>query len=320
LNWDTFVEVARRSRLLLPAAEALDTPAEVRARIERYRARTMAVNGANLSAVRMLTPRLAEAGVAAAIIKGPLAQHSMHGSYFLRPSTDVDILVDAGEFDAARDLIAAQGYELARACATPWWRLALGEQHLLPKDGGRVQVDLHHRVQQPGAPSPSLPRRLLAHTRSAQAGATSVEVLSPAHTTLLSAMSFVKAVSQRECAVAHAYDMAATVLGCTRDHLDETAEEARVLGLTNTMHAALRGATVLFGVRAHQLALGRALAFLRDEDLVRCALGGGTRPPQRTRLLWSLCDDPVQFGREFAWNLASSALLSLPAGLERANI
>jgi hypothetical protein len=318
IDWEAFVRLAQDNRLLLMAAEGMRPslaalPSLAQA-VDRYRAATLCLNGAHLTTLRKVTTAFAEANIDVVVIKGPAAQYALYGDYFIRPSTDIDLLVAPAEFARAGAALERLGYELPAECRSPWWRIFLGEQHFLTAYA--PPVDLHHRTQQPGSPSPRAPSRLLREKSEIVVGAASTPVLSPRHACLLSCMSVVKAISAREACAAHVCDIVASLRRMSSGEVADLVAAADKLGLRKTLLAGFRAAHVLFGAQINGLDASATLAFIGDSQLAALLVEPEkiSRPPMRTRLLWSLSAGPFTFARELAWKAASDLTRNLWPG------
>lgn len=301
-DWEAFLSVAQCNRLLLPAVQGLAVPDSARETIERYRKLTLQLNAAALMTTRRIVPVLENAGVDVVVIKGPLAQHARYGDYFVKPATDVDLLVHPRDFARARAIIVASGFALAAPCDKIWWRGFLGEQHLIGNAAGQAAIDLHHRTQQPGCPPPHRPRQLLDQAVRTHIGNSPISTLSGPHACLLSCMSAAKALVHREPAGGHVLDIAMSL----RSGEDLSAVFAAAAGLELTQ-------TLQFGLRAAKLVVGGyagpapSLPWLSDVDLATLILDPAalTAPPTRTRLLLGLSDNSAIFLRELGRKAAA---------------
>ena len=318
IDWAAFTQLAQQNKLFLQAVAGLgrSAPTAVTEAAERYRALTLRLNGANLVSTRAIVAALSAAGIEPVVIKGPLAQRQLYGDYFARPSSDVDLLVARREFRAAGLVLAAAGYRRAAPCASPWWRVFLGEEHYLSAVREGVSADLHHRVQQPGCPGPTQPDIFMRETATCTLGNQRVRALAPAAALLLACMSLVKGIVHREPAGAYASDVAAHISLGAPQTLPAASELAKSAGLFNTLQAGLRAADVLFGVHAAG-ANPAALAVATDEELIALILAPQTarRRPRRTQILWALSDNANDFTRELTWKVSADALRAPLAAL-----
>ncbi len=313
LDWREFVLIAQDNRWLTIAARLLDSsggslPVDARNVVERYRRLTLDLNGANLMTLRSLLPEIERAQIDVVVIKGPPAQLALHGDGFVKPSTDLDLLVRPGDFARAGEVLATCGFNIPAGCTTAWWRNFLGEQPFLCN--GRPVIDLHHRIQQPGCPSPKSLDAFFGDRTYVALGAMRIPILAPGHACLLSCMSLAKAIANREAAGGHAIDVAAYVASCSGEDLALLLKTARACGLLKTLYLGLRTVSLLFGLHANGLDLERAFPFFDDMDLLAAVLEprkAALARPARTRMLWNLSADAGTFGRELLWKLRAEA-------------
>lgn len=312
--WMSGLSWSHRNRLssfVLAGLErnGVDPPKAVADSFLQYRTETFRLNTTHLMTVRKIVPIIEAAGVEVAIIKGPLQQQLNYRDYFAKPAGDVDLLVRSEDFVKARGLIEAQGYYLPKECASPWWRIFLGEQHLLIDQPNLCTIDLHHRVQQPGAPSPSDLGSFLRNRHRISVGAATLPVLSPTDGLLLVCMSLAKALIHREPAGGYAADLLAGLLTLDAEGLAEFQRSAERNQLRRTVRLALRGVDVLYGVSCDIARPGepRALDHVTDEDLLSMLVtpsDPATQWAKRRNILWALNDaGPVTYIREVGWAL-----------------
>jgi hypothetical protein len=92
--------------------------------------------------MKELVALLEAAGIRTAPLKGPVLAARLYGRYTARPTSDVDLLLDAGALDAALALLARSGGQVVEDAATDWerahhhhvgctWRGLLVELHFL---------------------------------------------------------------------------------------------------------------------------------------------------------------------------------------------
>lgn len=299
---------------------------EVKAYLAGFRDLTTRMNGANLITMRRLLPAFEESAIPVAIFKGPLIQQAAYGDLFIRPSADVDLLVHPHDFDRAAKLLEEKAYRLAPQCRSLWWRAFLGERHFLPTRVGEVTVDLHLRLQQPGAPLPRLAGVFLEQRRADLVAGRPLPVLSLPHQALLCAMNFVKALHHREPAARYVIDLIALYRRMTTAEIEVVADEADRQGLRRSLAVTQRAGRTLLGNLPGAPQPGGAVLedvpdmqfralILRPED-------PRTLWPKRRRLLLGLCDDPLEapgalifmFGGELARRLLERPMPLREAG------
>lgn len=323
LDWDAMIAIASRGRLVVHlqrgiALTGLSAPVAAREAMKAFRQRALMVNSVNLSTIQRVAAALDDAGLRYVLLKGPLQLRALYGDYFVRPSSDLDLLVEPHAYDRAARTLRSLGYAPAARCETRWWRHYLGEQHFVPPDGSLATVDLHHRVQQPGCPAP---RELASYVRGrdlASLGSTRIPVLSRTHACLLAAISFVKAVFHREHSMRYLCDLSAMLRAMTdgeRASLERMAEEqgvARLLGF------AREAAAMLLPVEASVHCSGRNAPLVDRDLLALVALEPEADTiawPKRRHLLWHLCDSAGIGGR--AGTFAREVLFAAAAEASR---
>lgn len=322
IDWEAFVGIAQTNRVLLLAARGLQErglapPESVMKTIARYRALTLSLNGANLVTLRGVIEAFSTAQIDVIGLKGPIALSALHKDAFIRPSTDIDLLVHRRDFKRAGELIKTSGFMAPRGADTIWWRTFLGEQHYYAE--GKAPIDLHHRIQQPDCPAPRSLEAFWKDRTHASVGTAQVAILSPKHAALLSCVSLTKAIAQREAAGAHAWDIAVYIASCSTAQLDALVDGARSMGLLNTLRLGLRVVRALFGVSVMGISADSAMAFASDADMAAIVLapeGASAVNSPRMRLLASLSDNSLDLARNILW--AAGARLALVTTPRRA--
>jgi hypothetical protein len=315
-DWQALCDEGERNRLLVLADRGFQLSGVSRSPEfeQRLQARSLSVsmlNGACLSAIRKVAPHFERAKIRAVFFKGPLSQHRLFGSYFLKLSTDVDILVTQKDFARSRMLCEDIGWKTARECTSLWWRYFLGEQHLTNGNAKNITIDLHHRTQQPGCPAPRVPDQLIACAEPVEVGGISVLTLSRPYACLLSCISLAKALIHREPCGGHAVDVSAFLARANEQEIRIVDELAGLQGLRKTLELGARTARVLFNVNSSMPTnQGIVLPSLNDELLMEAVLAPdlmGWAWPRRSIILWELLDDKRDFGSEMGWKFSSEA-------------
>jgi N-acetylglucosaminyldiphosphoundecaprenol N-acetyl-beta-D-mannosaminyltransferase len=141
-------ELTARRLLPLVGSRALATASDlcsesfrstVAERTTAARARGLAVE----AATRTLSARLAEAGIPALPLKGPLLAEAAHGDVGLRDTDDVDLLVPRARLHDAARLLARDGFQEP---ADPLRANGLPDLHLALHRADFPAVELHWRV------------------------------------------------------------------------------------------------------------------------------------------------------------------------------
>jgi len=271
-------------------------------------AATMATNSALLQELCTLLPPIVAAGLKLLLIKGPVQQKLIHGTFFQRPAADLDILVRAQDFPHAKQLLAEHGYSLATPSV--WWRSVLGEEHFRRSAVPHIAIDLHHRVHQPGAPAPYDAARLFSGAAYVRFGGIEIPTLNALDAMLLCTISIAKALYNREPSAAYLCDLYIWLMAATPETVNSFLLVARQSGLGGHLRLSLALMEGLLGPNPmlpnHE---GTPLAGVADDDLLRMVLiprDASTRWPRRRQMLWELCERrPARYGRELARVLGS---------------
>ncbi|MGI6852231.1 nucleotidyltransferase family protein [Mesorhizobium sp. 1B3] len=309
----TFYSAARLNKLvLLLSAPVLNAVPKgerdpLGAMVERYKARTVAMNARAIADTLSVSAALTSAGIAFVVMKGVCQQRLLYGEYFAKPVGDVDILVGSRDYGRARAVLETAGFAVADRCRSLWWRFFLGEQHMVKAGNPPVTVDLHYRLQQPGSPSPREPSAFIRQHETMEMAGARVPVISRMHRPLLSAISIAKALFNREACGGYVLDFYASV----RDMADEERlalmMEAERQGLGNTVLLGFRAASLLFGERfaAGEPTGPKVLRATSDDDLAAMVLtpwASAIRWPCRRDVLRELCGrDVARYTVEAGW-------------------
>ena len=323
LDWDAVIAVAADGRLLTHVCHGaticgMDPPARLRDAARAFRARALAINSVNLTTTQRVCAALDASAINFVVLKGPMQLQALYGDYFVRPSSDLDLLVDNHAYDRAARVLNGLGYAAAARCESRWWRHYLGEQHFIAADAGLSTVDLHHRVQQPGCPAPRELATYIGTAHRAPLGRAEVPVLSGIHACLLSAISFVKAAYHRETSMRYLCDLAMMLRAMTDDDRARLLDVARAQGICRLLLFAWAAAAALLPMDLPRVRTQQAPLLERGVMAAIALTPGNDRIawPKRRRLLWHLCDADGMasrigsFGRE-AWFAAAAELSRL---------
>lgn len=315
LDWTRFADIAGRNRLwlLLEAGfrrNGLDFPPQLSRAAAASRELTVLMNSFALTRVRSIALAFDRERIPLIVMKGPLHQFQVYGTYFARLSSDIDLLVPRECFTAASNILLDLDYVLPEKFKTLWWRRYLGEQHFVGRDNPLNVVDLHWKVQQPGCPSPRNIREFFQKAVLHDVGTIPVPTLATSHATLLDSISVAKALLNREPAGAHLAELLAASANASRLQDEEVVSAAKRQGLANTHRLALHAAEVTFGVRlplrSHYPPVPSAPSAADLPDMLLDPDHAALRWPRRGAYLWGLCDGsasgskPATFAREFS--------------------
>ncbi|TPG16506.1 hypothetical protein EAH87_14910 [Sphingomonas koreensis] len=313
IDSNVLLRLLRTNRLWTVAAAARGAAATSLASVAESMAygRQMAtlLNTRALTTLRQIVPLLLADGLKPIVLKGPLRQQQLFSTPFFRASTDLDLLVPRREFARATMVLRNRGFALGAGCDSFWWRTFLGEAHLLAGNTSLCEIDLHHRVQQPGSPGPRDIAEFTSASDEQAIGSITVPVLSASSAWLLSCISFVKAVIHREPAGAYAMEVAAAALAANSDAVAAFECDAIRQGLHSTALFAIGAAEVLFDLKLGVFATARRPAVVHHHAIAELLLDPGSDGVdhlRRSRLLWQLCDGnsfvkPGVYARELGW-------------------
>jgi hypothetical protein len=314
IDWQNTQNVALQNKLATLMWRGLDRsvksiPANLQVALEQHQLATVQMNTVNLVTLRYVIPKLESTGLKAIVLKGLVAQKIVHGDFFSKPSYDVDLLVSPSDYEMASRLIASNGFALVEECASPWWKIFLGEQHFISNVPTRTAVDLHYRTQQPGSPLTRETQSFISQSVSVLIDGIQVRTLCPTDTCLLSCMSLSKALIHREPAGGHVCDIAAIIKSYRSEDLKHLFNHACSQGLRNTLVLGLRSAGLLYGVQVQfeTRADENVLSDTSNADLLRMILSPWSteiRWPRRSKILWDLCDDKRAYLQAIAWKIS----------------
>ncbi len=162
-------ELSARRLLPLIGSRAVEVnpelcPAGFRAITETARAAARARGLAVEAETRRIAVRLAEGGIRALPLKGPLLAEAAHGDIGLRESGDVDVLIPRSHLDDAVRLLEADGFE---SPADPVRKNGLPDLHFAVHHRHRPSVELHWRVHWY---EEAFSKRMLARARPTREG------------------------------------------------------------------------------------------------------------------------------------------------------
>ena len=304
VDWTVFADRAQHAKCLLIAAAGLDRmglrlPETFRERANRGQHECLARNMANLATAARLVRILDTHGIEAIAFKGVLRSFAVYGRWNARVAHDLDLLVETRDYRVAGAVLEANGFDAACPPMSRWWHRDLGESPYLPSSPGAPIVDLHHRLQQPGAPAPERLDPLFARARHFELGGYRIRTLDPLDAAMVTASGYAKALRAGESWLVYAHELAAVLAAsdeAQRRALDRHAERS---GMDRLWREAASVAHDLF------LATETGEAGARRADLMRSALGdaaGGRRWAVRSELLWRWTDGrmrrPLRFAAE----------------------
>lgn len=258
-----------------------------------FRRLTAEMNGASLIMMRRLTTSLHCVAAPVIFYKGVVLQQNLYGTPFARPSSDIDLLTSPGRYATVARALQLAGYKLDPHTDTLWWRRFLGEQQFRMGEDAR-NIDLHHRIQQPGCPMPRRSYRLVDASILQPFLGGQISTFRDDHALLVAAMSLAKALHHREPAGRYIGDVERLLRRLSPDGWTAVAREAATMGLSRTLDLAIRCVDAVFQTipPEHRRSI---LPEIGDVDLL-CMLLAPAQAPRwmrRRRLLGALCDRPA---------------------------
>lgn len=310
------MQIAVRNKLLLsleaPLAAVMDQTQI--GYVSEYKLRTVQMNSALMRESAALSEAISKHDIEFIFIKGPIQQKSIYDDFFSRPCSDIDILASGENYQKIYAILSSLGYNTTSSSL--WWRMFLGEQHLSKAGPPAVTVDLHYRIQQPGSPAPRSTKSYLANPDHTSVLGRQLPHLAREDVPVLSAISIVKGLFNRESVGAHVCDLYACVKADAPQQLNTFLTLATRQNLRGTALFALRIVSATFGAK-YDVAdeVEAMLPDVSGPDLVRMALTPDDPAlvwPKRREVLWHLCQRrPLNYAGEAARALASEAALRL---------
>lgn len=153
VDWPRLTALVARHRVAALTIDALDAagvqPPEPLKAVGRKATRVSLA--ATAEAIR-LSALLNQAGIAVAVLKGPVVSQRYFGQPTLRDYHDLDLLIDPAQLRAALALLNAEGYRQlngpphdARPALTAYWQEGHKDVALV-HDMRRVMIELHYRL------------------------------------------------------------------------------------------------------------------------------------------------------------------------------
>ncbi len=193
----------------------------------------MLVNSQNMAMMRLALPALRCSNIEPVLFKGPLALAQLYGDLFFRTANDMDMLVRKAQFDDAVSTLLSVGFTLRPDCGNAWWRQSLGEVHLQHVDFPLCTIDLHHKLQQPGCPSPKRPEEIHDLVTQLSLGSEVVQGFGPVGSLLVASLNLVKGVMAHKFSGKYALDVAvglSRLSGADQSNLEELLKRQDLLG------------------------------------------------------------------------------------------
>jgi len=323
-NWPQVLDLARHSKtigLLLPGLTkaGVAVPREIAGHLASAQEELVERNFANFLQTIRVQELLAQRSVPALVFKGPLRALEVYGSWGLRRSNDVDVLVPPWSYRLSAAILQDAGYQALVSPRSRWWHDYLKESPYRPPDGGNYLVDLHHGVQQPGGPSPVEMARFFEESRDFEVGGKALRVPSPGHALLITVISFGKAVFASEPWAGYAHEIAYVLANTAEDQRQAYRQLAKQSGMVRLFDEAAASAYALLEL-GHCPVSEEARIYEDQAELLESAMGMAERGKfHRLKHMWRWSDGSgPAMGMSFAshtYRLAMSELVRRHEGL-----
>lgn len=286
--WRELFELAKRAKVsghlaLVVSSETSDAPDDVKQQAKALMSSTAQHNQLNFANTLQVLRAMEIRGVETLVFKGPIRALNVYGSWSVRRSNDVDLLVRAIDYSTALDALDSAGFELLVDTDGSWWRDCLGEMPLRRRDGRGPVIDLHYRVQQPGGPRPRNLEDFFASSIEVNHKGARYRTLSWENALLVTAINYGKAIRDNDSWLHLAHELAFLDQSLSlesRLHLQSVAAQQ---GLSRLLAEAMNKSRLLFSDGPKT-----------DDSILTIAqesLGGRPhRPLYRTRRVWHWLD------------------------------
>lgn len=256
------------------------------------------------------------AGLVAVVMKGPTQQQQLHGTYFARPSGDLDIITSSRDYRDAMRVLGGIGFRPLGRARSAWWDHFLGEHHLANASARWGTIDLHHRLQQPGSPQVRHTADVIAAAESMPFRGRSLRVVARRHVPMISALNLVKGLYGRDTGgAAHACDLVVSLRFGEPNRVAAFLDRAGHFGVRGTAILALKIVASSFAmpVAPVEAEIQAMLPEITDDQLRAMVFAPATLDawPKRRAILRAACGGPMRFAREAAWAGLSEAVLRL---------
>jgi len=306
------IELARRNKVLWHTGAVLGA-GHWSAAVKSYTAAFALNNSIIAEQLASVSSVMTAEKIAHVVVKGVPQQLQIYREICIRPSSDVDILVEREEFLRARDLLVGRGFKLL----TPslWWWAFLGEQHLVQFATRQVSVDLHHQLHQPGVPGFREPAGIFRRAAKMTLAGVSVPVLERADIPLLLVISICKATLSRETNTGYVTDLFALLMADAPRSVNSLLTRAAAERLLGPARLALRMLDLLFGTSFLPTGPAKPLEVVDDATLLAMMMtpeAASIAWPRRRFLIDAFCDgDSLRAARQLGLVYASEIAMHL---------
>lgn len=304
-EWADLFALAVETKTSGLAAHALSihaVPNELSEQIAAVRKSLLAKTLANLDWTIKVTAVLDTAGIENLAFKGPLRAKQVYGTWDVKHSNDIDLLVRPDHYKQAKQALVANGYAPLVPEESLWWHNHLGEAPFRHSTPGCPCIDLHHTIQQPGGPYPLCLDEFFTDSHVEKLGRNNVRIPSRFHALLICAVGYGKAIRAQEPTLSYLHEMSVATNAFGEKDLHALIRLAERQGLSRLLQECLSKSRELFP-RNNQHTV-------QDEPIIRAIKVGPKNLLRRTRLLWRWTDGPlipraIRFARGVVWKIRS---------------
>ncbi|MCV0383633.1 MAG: nucleotidyltransferase family protein [Erythrobacter sp.] len=289
-NWEEvlrFASATKTAGLLAQMADRIDLPSEAKAGLAGIRDTILVRNLRNLDWTTKAVVALDAAGIRPLVFKGALRARQVYGTWNVRASNDVDILVEQARYNDAQGALARAGFAPQVPQDSRWWHDCLGESPYRRPVADCPFIDLHRSLQQPGGPYPADLGDFFATAVATNYGGVELLTPSPFHAILICAINYGKGLRAHEPVIAPLHEIAFATRDFGPGEHGALRDLARDQGLLRLVEDCLLAARTMFLGETDDAA---------DRPPGPAALALATRPWRdhatfdRSRLLWRWTD------------------------------
>ncbi len=289
-DWNKVLQLAARHHVSPLLYQALNrahwegVPQGVQARLKTHFAANLKRNFRLAQHATRLLSAFNTARVRVVPYKGVFIAESVYGHLSSREVSDIDLLIDAGDLPAAREILLGIKFEPVEK---------LDQQEIFRQAAAQIDVDLHWQISPGFFPVVYDFQQLWRRSSTAQLGGVEYRTLPPEDLLLLLSIQLAKDCwerRQRLVQLQKVCDLAAVIAYSPDLEWDTLQQRTASQGLTRILHFSLALASGLLGVplpeviAARVAADGMALSLARQVSVLP-ELAETTLPPERNSLL-----------------------------------
>ncbi|UVI39093.1 nucleotidyltransferase family protein [Qipengyuania spongiae] len=288
-DWNTILDIAARTKtagLVAHVADRVAVPEGIAGKISQMRDAILVRNLRNLDWTTKAVMALDAAGITSLVFKGVLRSKQVYGTWNVRASNDIDLLVPRSRYDEARKALKEAGFAPQVPDDSQWWHRCLGEAPYRRGDSDCPFIDLHQSLQQPGGPYPLDLESFFDTAITTKFGGVDLRTPDPLHALLICAINYGKAVRAHDPVIAPLHELAYATREFGPDEEEQLRQLARKQGLRRLVDRSLADANTMFPYALDQT----------DRDIHSDPVSLAMRPWRerpvlhRTRLIWEWTD------------------------------